>query len=215
MKKMYIIFIVKLFSLLHSLDVFSQNSTDGSFLFKTWLFLESKNNQSQYDIEFPVKDSAVFSLFLVNVTLDLDTLRSKGFSNNFIFLSLSLNKQSLTVNDSIKALVYNKNSPFIKYFSIPTFCDRYVLCVNRNTGLSYRLQGFSGNDFFSLLRDLNKELAFSSGEKINLKKFLKNYFVKDIDFECIAKGLKSGVYDLRKYPCLYSCRGSEEIIWTQ
>jgi hypothetical protein len=64
---------------------FCQQSTDGEFLFKMWFFIEHVNNHSRTEKDFPVKDSALFSLFDSVVDLKLDTLKSKGFDSIIVF----------------------------------------------------------------------------------------------------------------------------------
>lgn len=194
---------------------FSQKNTDGIFLFKTWLYIEHINDDSNYNTEFPTKDFAVFSLFINNIKLRLDTLKRNGFSDKYVFLSLQLNYPSISINDSLKSLQYNNKTPFLRYIVIPAFCNRYVICINKITGFSYRLQGFTGNDFFNLLNDVKTEYNLQYKKELKTKVFLKEYGVADIDFGCIYKGLQSGQGDSKKYPCLYNCRGSNKVIWTQ
>jgi hypothetical protein len=193
---------------------FSQKNTDGNFLFKTWIYLEHINDGSRYNVEFPVKDSAVFSLFVNNINLRLDTLKSDGFSDDYIFLAVNFKSQKERAEGKDSSLIYSKTK-FLQYIVIPTLCSRYVLCINKVTGFSYRIQGFSGNDFFNLLKDVKDEFSVRYKKQLKTKTFLKEYSAGDIDFKCIYKGLQSGQYDFKKYPCLYDCRGSNEIIWTQ
>jgi hypothetical protein len=194
---------------------FAQKSTDGIFLFKTWFYIEHINNDSRYASDFSVKDSSVFSLFINNIDLKLDTLSSKGFSNQYVFLSLTLNEQVKNATHRSKSLVYNMETEFLSYIVIPAFCDRYVLCVNKVTGTSYRIQGFAGNDFLSLLMSIKEEFALRYKKQLKTNTFFKDYSAGGIDFKCIYNGLRSGQYNTKKHPCLYNCRGANEIIWTQ
>jgi hypothetical protein len=196
-----------------SLPTTAQKSADGIFLFKTWLYLEHENNSSRQNIEFPVKDSTVFSLYLNNVTLKLDTLSSTGFSKNYVFLALNFKSQAERAKGNDSSLRYNDKFSFLEYIVIPTLCNKYVLCVNQTTGLSYRLQGFSGNDFFSLLRDTKADYRSDNKKQLKNSIFFKKNQVEGIDFACIFKALRKGSYNAEKYPCLYTCRGSKEIIW--
>jgi hypothetical protein len=113
-------------------------------------------------------------------------------------------KNNKLINDS--AITYDTKTRYLGYVSIPVYnCNDlgYVLCVNTISGRSYRLQGFYGNDFFSLLEDVKEEYQKSNGKRLSTKSFLKNYSVEGIDFKCIYKGLRSG--DVKDYPCLKSC----------
>lgn len=196
---------------MHSIG-FSQKNTDGIFLFKTWFYIEHINNDSRYATDFSTKDSSVFSLFINNINLTLDTISSNNFSNEYIFLAVNpKRRQEVSITDS--SIMYDKKNKFLKYTVIPAFCNRYVLCINKTSGMSYRIQGFTGNDFFVLLKDVRDEYYSKNKSVLKIKDFLKTYSVSDIDFRCIYKGLQSGSPDYQKYPCLYSCRGSNEIIW--
>lgn len=208
-KKIITVAVVVIFPLI----ILAQKNTDGIFLFKTWLYLEHQNDDSRYNIEFPVKDSSVFSLFMNNITLRPDTLKSSGFAEDYIFLALNFKSQAERANSTDSSLLYDKKTKFLIYIGVPTLCNRYVLCVNKSTGLSYRLQGFIGNDFLNLLKDTKEGFYLHNKRLLKTKIFFKEYTVGDIDFGCIYKGLQSDQSDYKKYPCLYSCRGSNEIIW--
>ncbi|MEO6455731.1 MAG: hypothetical protein ABIN97_16745 [Ginsengibacter sp.] len=189
---------------------FSQKSADGTFLFKTWFYIEHINDDSRYASDFPVKDSSVFSLFINNIILRLDTLSSNGFSNDYVFLAVNLNRQTSVVDSSI---MYDMKTKFLKYIVIPAFCNRYVLCVNKINGMSYRIQGFAGNDFLILMKDIKEEFYLKTKSELKTTAFLKDYSASNIDFQCIYKGLQSNQAGSKKYPCLFNCRGSNEIIW--
>lgn len=193
---------------------FSQKNTDGKFLFKTWFYLEHLNDNSLYNIEFPVKDSSILTLFINDLSLKIDTLKSNGFSEEYIFLAVNLKNPEARAKGKDSSLMYS-NTRYLQYIVVPTFCNRYVLCVNKSTGFSYRLQGFIGNDFLNLLKEIKDEFYLSNKVQLKTKAFLKNYTVDYIDFECIYKGLQSGQYGSKKFSCLGNCLGSKEIIWTQ
>jgi hypothetical protein len=200
--------IIKLILITASLSTnqitFCQLTTDGKFLFKMWFFIEHVNQQARMENDFPMKDSTLFSMFNSTIDLKMDTLGKKGFDNNFIFLSVAKMKNNMLVNDS--AITYNSKTKYLGYVSIPVYnCNDlgYVLCVNSISGKSYRLQGFYGNDFFSLLQEIKEDYKKSNNKWLSTKSFLKNYGVDGIDFECIYKGLGSG--DAKDYPCLRSC----------
>lgn len=205
MKKIINVILFAIFFLVKNASCFSQQSTDGKYLFTMWLFLEHVNQTYRTEDAFPIKDSSVFSLFTKNINFHLDTLKSTGFPDSYLFLALNLHDSSL---------IYNQSTKYLNYIGIPSFCSRYVLCVNELNGKSFRIQGFTGNDFFSLLKDLKNDVYRRNELRLTTKSFIKNYYVEGIDFKCIYKGLLSGEYDLHKYPCLYDCVGSNEIIWT-
>ncbi len=194
-----------------SCRVLSQQTTDGNFLFKIWFFIEKVNTKSREAVQYPIKDSSLFSFFNKNINLKTDTLKSKGFSKNYIFLSVMVLKDNKIINDS--AISFSKTS-LLEYLSIPVNdCDGYLLCINTSTGTSYRLKGFLGNDFLILLKDVKGEFnnkAYNQEQKLTLstKVFLKNYSVDGLDFKCIYQGLISGETDSKKYPCLTSCRNA-------
>lgn len=183
----------------------SQKNTDIDFIFKTWLYLEHINNDSGYNVDFAVKDSAVFSLFVNNIKLKVDHLESEGFSKDYIFVSIN--------GSSGSSIQYDKTE-FRNLISIPLFCNRYVLCVNKLNGKSYRLQGFAGNDILTLIKDIRKQRLFNN-KKFKLRQFFKFSFVSGLDLKCLYKGIKSFSLDDKKYRCLEDCKGSDEIIWIQ
>ena len=185
----------------------SQKNTDIDFIFKTWLYLEHINESIPSNNEYKQKDSNVFSLFVNSIKLKIDHLECEGFSNDYVFVAIngSNNRNS---DSSIK---YNETE-FLNLLIIPRFCNRYVLCVNKLNGKSYRLQGFAGNDILTLIKDIRKQRLFNN-KKFKLRQFFKSSFVSGLDLKCLYKGIKSFSLDDKKYPCLEDCRGSDEIIW--
>lgn len=140
---------------------YSQRSTDGKFLFKMWFFIEHANYNPAYfrKLDFPTKDSTLFCLFNSVVDLNMDTLKSTGFDSSFLFLSIAEMKGNKLVNDS--AFKYSK-TPYLSYVLTPIYhCNDvgYVLCINKSSGTSYRLQGFSGNDFWSFFERRKKRIS--------------------------------------------------------
>jgi hypothetical protein len=155
---------------------FSQKNTDSKFLFKTWFYIEHLNNDSRYNTEFPVKDSSILSFFINDISLRLDTLKSNGFSEDYVFLAINLKTQDVRANGKDSSIIYT-NTRYLQYIVVPTFCNRYVLCVNKATGFSYRLQGFVGNDFLNLLKDTKDEFFLLHKKRLQIKDFLKEYTV--------------------------------------
>lgn len=194
-----VVYILFFFTL--SSPVLAQSKSDGKFLFKTWLFLEHSNTKSRHATQFSGKDSLLFNLFQKEIEIKIDTLKSSGFSEDYVFLSVNLSGDTLKRN----AIKY-KDGSLVEYADIPVDnCDGYVLCVNKNRGTSYRIRGFSANDFFGLYQDVqlqNKELT---NRRLSIKQFLKNYAVDGLDFWCLYSGLTSADRDFIKYPCLRNC----------
>lgn len=153
--------------------------------------------------DFPVKDSSLFYLYESTINLKLDTLNSKGFPSDYLFLSVVPLKDNKVINDS--ALTYNRTN-HLSYLSIPiNNCEGYILCINKSSGRSFRIQGFYGNDFLTLLQEVKEESMKSREKKLSTKSFLHNYSVEGLDFKCIYKGLRSGEKDTKKFPCLKNC----------
>ena len=84
-------------------------------------------------------------------------------------------------------------------------CDFYVLALNPKTGISYCLSGFDVNDFLGFLSDFKASYFNDTGKKLKTSKFIKNYKVENLDFECLYKGLKTDGIDREKHPCLIRC----------
>lgn len=174
----------------------AQQKTDGKFIFKSWLFLEHLNSDIR-DNDFSVKDAELFAFFDNIVQLQIDTLKSTGFSKDFIFLSIASHKNNIVFNDS--AIIYKKFNQHV-HINIPVSnCDGYILAVNNKTGRSFRIMGFYGNDLLGLIR----EMKISHKNPRNF--FLKNCFVGGVDFNCIYKGIMSKNYDSKKSYCLAPC----------
>lgn len=180
-----------------------QKKVDGEFIFKTQLFLEKANvTNTKY---FETKDKSLLLFFERNIKLKLDTLQSYGFSNNYVFLILPM-KNGVMYNDTI----IKSDSSFFLF--IGDNCSDYILAINKSNGKSYRLKGFNGNDFFNLFADINKRFERLNQRTITVKKFLKEYTVSTVDFGCLYNALKSGEYNLLKYPCLKGCEAENIII---
>ena len=199
--------------------IFSQQATDGKFIFKTWFFLERQNEVFMHGNKFDVKSDSLFNFFDSVIDLRIDTLKNKGFSNNFIFLSIAPYKNNVPFHDS--AIIYKsfKTTPNSDvHVGIPiNNCNGYVLCINNRSGRSYRIQGFYGNDFLNLLQEVKEEFnnnAYNKEQKqiLSTNIFLKKYSVDGIDFKCIFQGLTSAENESKKYPCLANCRNAIGVI---
>jgi len=195
-------FLIAIFLIL-SIKIYAQQETDGKFLFKTWFFIEHVNVISRTEKTINCKDSVLFNLYNNYLDLKLDTLKSSGFSANYIFLSVVSYKNNKIVNDS--AIQY-KRSGYLSYLSIPVNnCEGYVLCVNKTNGKSYRIKGFSGNDFLCLLTEIKEQYFLHNNKPLSNRFFFKNYTTEGIDFNCIYNALVSGSYDNKLFPCLKHC----------
>ncbi|KAA2239033.1 hypothetical protein F0L74_22745 [Chitinophaga agrisoli] len=182
---------------------FSQRTTDGIFLFKSWFFMEHVNANYRTQNVFPSKDASLFASYQKNMFIKCDTLRSQGFEEEYVFLSVPGIENKKSWSDS--TIVYGKTRE-TDYMLTPTGnCEGYVLCVNTDNGKSYRLRGFLGNDFMSLLRDVRKEYEEAEHKPLSARAFLKNHGVESLDLYCIYHGLKRGKDDTDVYPCLKRC----------
>ena len=76
-------------------------------------------------------------------------------------------KNGIISNDTI----IKSDSSFFLF--IADNCSDYILAVNKSSGKSYRLKGFSGNDFFNLFADVNKRFERLNQRTITFKKYLK------------------------------------------
>ena len=196
-----ILIIIVLLSL--SEKLVAQKTSDAEFLFKTWLFLEHNNTKSRDAVQFISKDSSVFNLLLNNIDLRFDTLKTKGFVKDYIFLSLVVVGQNNVLKTS--GIKYKKYK-FLGFIGIPeNNCEAYVLCINKSKGTSYRIKGFYGNDFLGLLHEIQVYYLDDKKKKLAIKQFLKDYTVEGLDFECLFEGLTSNESDFNKFPCLKNC----------
>lgn len=97
--------------------------------------------------------------------------------------------------------------------SLPTIwgsssCNGYIVAVTKGNYV-FKLKGFKINEFHPFLRYLNEK-----PNNRNKRKFIKNYKVKGLDFECLFESLKSNKSgkDLEKMLCISdTCL---KIMWT-
>jgi len=197
-------FIIIISSIFFFTKVFSQDSTDGKFIFKMWFYIEHVNQELRTVKNFPVKDSSLFSLYNNFLDLNFDTLKCEGFNKNYIFLAVVSYKNDSLVKEN--AIIYKKSGN-LSYLSIPiNYCEGYVLCINKKSGRSYRLKGFIGNDFWDFLADVKEQYFTDNNMVLANKIFFKNYKTDSLDYECIYQGLISGNQDKKNNSCLRSCR---------
>lgn len=190
------------FALSTQFKTYAQDSVDGVFAFKTWLFIEHINQKNHF--KSFCKDSNFFNLFHSVIKLRIDTLKANGITNDFVFLQVAPYIDNVAVNDS--AIIYSKTK-HLSVLSIPiNNCFGYVLCINKVTGKSYRLSGFDNNDFVSFIKDSKEQYEFKNGIKLKILKYTRLISVTNLDFECMYKGLTNKkLYDESVYPCLKKC----------
>lgn len=188
----------------------AQQRSDGSFLFKLWFFIEKPNIEYDSTVKevfqnFDVKGYPLFFFFMNNVSINTDTLLSKGFNNTYYFLSVSPSKNISFKDSAREALkkISKGNASF--YLLIPSNCNQYVLCINNSTGQSFRLNGFEGNDFFAFLDDVKRTYYFDYHKQLSNSEFFNKFIVNGLDFKCIYNGLTMKGANLQKYPCLNKC----------
>lgn len=111
-----------------------------------------------------------------NIRIDLDTLNN--YNTDILFFRFKIGKNKLETNNEKWEIYFNSSS-----------CDEYILAFNIYTNNSYRLKGFGGNDFFFLIRDINK----LSDPPQKLKKLLSdlNDLNIGINFKNLHKSLLS------------------------
>jgi len=197
-KKIFLLF----FCALSFNNLNAQSKTDIESIFKMQLFLNRKNVQFRTMDSSIVKNDSLYKVFEEVTNLKIDTLKLENkitgdFEEEFQFFKLSIdeirNNRKL-INDEFQYIGFGSG-----------MCDFYILALNRKTGISYRLSGFDVNDFFGFLSDFKVSYFNSTGKKLKTSKFIKNYKVENLDFECLYKGLKIDGIDRKKYPCLMRC----------
>ncbi len=173
-----------------NIGLFSQNSFYTENIFKILLFEDCrilKNGKLQ------VKDKVFIDALEKNYKFKIDTIKSEGFIDDYIFFSV--NDDGILLKSSAKDIT----EPVLFKLS----CVKYIFVVNKKSGQYYRLLGFDKNDFLQLYRDL-RERKFDKTK--NIKVFSKNHIVEGLDFKCLYKFSKSDDYDTKKFPCCQRCQ---------
>ena len=197
---------ILLFLIIYSLNLTAQFKTDAEYIFKIQLFLNMNNIMFKEIDTSTQKNDSLFNNFNNLVLLNMDTLKISGdfdltksvFAPKFEFYKINLGSAEKS------SLRYKRElSGKEDYFLIGggTF-EILVLAINIKTGKSYRLSGFDINDFLGFLSDFKEEYNKNNFEKLSASKFIKNYHVKYLDFECLYRGLKSETINRKKFPCL-------------
>jgi hypothetical protein len=200
---------ITLILLFLSFKSFSQKNlnVDYEHIFKNWIYLEKpsgfvKDSNSLKSIT--VKNDSIYRIFMTNLQLKLSDV-SSNLPKKFVVKCLELNGKSIIYTDE-NLTAYNVG---IHGFSYTSQCDgKMILVFDSETGMSYRVAGFNGNDLLGLITNL-KDYNYKEEDKdLKSKSIIKKYFIKDVDLLCIYKGLTCEDSDnYIKYPCLKSCLG--------
>ena len=184
-----------------SFNLNAQKNVSAKFLFKMWLYIDRNNGEGGE------KTDSLFKKFDQVVEINLDTVAYKLYDIDLHFYFLKL--YDLNNNKFTRNLSYNRNvsSDELKNLVIPVgkFIQHYVIVISSKTGRSYRLSGFNGNDLLAFLSDFKEEYKAKHYTSLSTKKFLKEFHVPDLDFDCLFQGLKAKEIDRDKYPCLMQC----------
>ena len=195
--------------------VSAQLKTDPQSIFKMFLFLNRSNVSFRGMDKRVSKNDSLYKAFSEVTYLKLNKLKvlKNRFEKQtavpeFDYYELKMYdtaKKDYTNNVTYKrTLTSNEGQFFGVYIG---GCDEYIIAINRTTGDSYRLKGFNINDFLAFFVDFkevytNQSYTEKGEEHLNIRKFLKNYQIEDLDFECLYDGLTSKEIDRDKYPCL-------------
>lgn len=197
-----------------SFSGFSQENHNINFehIFKNWIYLEKSSNYLK-DINsietITIKNDSVYRAFMINVRLNLTDV-SSNLPKKFVVRSLEMNDRNITNNDRNITNNDKNLNPYnigIVSFIYSVQCyGKMTLVFDLETGMSYRVTGFNGNDLLSLIDSL-KDYHFKNEDKVLKRKtIIKNYFIEDVDLMCLYNGLISeDSFNHIKYPCLKSC----------
>ena len=194
-----------------------------SFLQNISLFAQS---QSKIDIKEIFKIHLVLNDRLNVINVMPDSVKSDSFCMKFQkYNNIKLKK--LSVSNQLVCFGEDKFT-FYEYTDITILPDKefegqnlqmmdflhnklsYVLAVNGETGLCYRLKGFENNDFLNFLKDFNELIlscTFSAHRKYSRKQIFNKYKIENLDFSCLYKGLIKGHNNdtNKSFPCLVKC----------
>ncbi len=192
-------FSLLLISVSFSHSTFAQQGTDPEFIFKTYLFLDKENVTSSSLPLQVTKSDSLFNVFMDVTKIEFEELPVSNslpyfYSNRYHFYQLK--QVSHSIDDVVKS----------RYFDVP-ICQSspYVICINDNTGVSYRISGFKSSDFLSFLKQFKISYQETHGKRLSAANFLRKYKVNGIDFYCLYKGLRSTGSGYERYPCLNDC----------
>ena len=189
--------------LIYSILVFNcltlkaQSSVDIEDIFKLQLFLDKKSS-SHSSTKDLVKNDSLYQVFSNSIELYIDTLEVESklyeFRDPFQYYKIDLKN----VTQKLSSEDYEIQSLSL-FYGFNSIC---ILAINPKTGLTYRLRGFNGNDYFTFLQDFKEIYKGQTGNTLSSNKLIKKYKLPEVDFKCLYKGLKANSRDTRKYPCL-------------
>ena len=176
-----------------------QNNVDIESIFKMQIFLDLKYVNGMN----VTKNDSLYLFFSNNISLNIKKLKTEDIIDEFQFYSLNA-QDDIRYNNSL--FKYKANPPSFVFIT-SGFTSEFIICINSESGLSYRLFGFNGNDFFSFLSDYKERYnKISWGEEtISNKRFLRECKVENLDFNCLYEALRAkdlNIRDIQKYPCL-------------
>lgn len=173
----------------------SQENSSIKDIFTMQLFLNKMDFINNHKgIKF-IKNDSTYNKFKDFIELKINKLTLNTVDNNISdFEFCMVNSDSITFKSNINELDVSCG-----------FQKKFVLAIQKDTYKIYRIMGFDTNDFLFFLEDFKKTYRDKFFKKISSKYFLKNYFVNELDFNCIYNGLKSKNMDFNKFPCLRNC----------
>ena len=127
----------------------------------------------------------------LNDKSNCELISSKGFDEDILFIKIKVRGNFEEIRkQKIKDSLYINNK-------VPFSCD-YIIATNLNEKKFYRLKGFDDNDFLKLFED-------SSCKKKNRAFFLNNFYVNELDLECLFDYHFKRKKGETKPICLISC----------
>lgn len=165
----------------------SQNITSLEDIFKMNLFLDKKNIMRS-DLELSIiKNDSLYELFSKNSILNIDTLDLKSD----LYLPINSQFKFYLLKDIRFKSELEKKMFWVLNIKM---CEnsRYIIAFNEYTGQSFKLSGFSTNDFMSFFSIIKSDYRSLNFKKLRKTIFFKKYKVQFLDFECIFKSLKNG-----------------------
>lgn len=184
---------------LNFINLNAQVKENESEIFKMQLFLNRKafvknNDDSLSNLSSSYK---IFSdLFILQMNeLKVENKLSGVLGCDYVFYEVI--ESEIKRKRELSSIEY-------KYLDFECYpANKYILAINLKTGLSYRLSGFETNDFISFFIDFK---SYYLNRKLNIKTFLNDFKVENLDFECMYKGLniKKMIHNTM-YPCLKKC----------
>jgi hypothetical protein len=200
-----------LFTLL-SLQVNAQRKIDANSVFKMWLYLDKETIHSKYNHQtnkierLTLKNDSLYNAFNEVVSLDIESIKSKGFNNDYSFYSLEVFKSLKGLTKSVSHIreVNDIESDLFHIGHGSDTNDQFIIAINNATGRSYRIIGFLNSDFLNFMYDFQENSKDELNINISIHSFLKEYSIDGVDFSCLYKGLRDK-RDYLKYPCIKSC----------